>query len=206
MKVRKSLAAIHTADRVFTILPRAFIFYDKKTGTRRFEIKANRDGSMPVHHGASLLAAHCVTRGQIPKDFGVVIEGSEDIVSGLGILAEKLIHDCQMLESPVWLTPRQEEILRKVLQHRSNKEIAEMVNLSVRTVKFHISALLRKFDVPDRMSLKQKATDLFTHEKNSNEPATPLLVADSKHWKGQEPDDPGVRRVRMTGIERRSCR
>jgi len=206
MKSRKSQTTIHGANHDFTIHPKAFVFFDRKTGTQRFEVEANADGSMPVHHVASLLAVHCVTRGQTPKDFGVVVAAGEDLLMGLGMHAEKLIHDCQMFRSPIQLTRRQEEVLHEVLQNLSNKEIAGKVNLSVRTVKFHISALLGKFDVSNRMALMQKTLDLFPQEKNSNEPAIPILVADPKQRSGRRGGNAGDEPVRMNGLERRSCR
>lgn len=51
------------------------------------------------------------------------------------------------------LTPRQREVLSLVLEQKSNKEIAAMLNLSVRTAKFHVSALLKKFGVASRIEL-----------------------------------------------------
>jgi DNA-binding CsgD family transcriptional regulator len=206
MKSRKSLTTIHRANQAFKIHPKAFVFFDKKTGTQRFEVKANKDGSMPVNEVASLLAVHCVTRGQTPKDFGVVVAAGEDLLDGLGVHAEKLIRDCQMIQAPVQLTRRQEEVLHMVLQNHSNKEIAGKVNLSVRTVKFHISSLLGKFDVANRMGLMQKTVDLFPTEMNSDEPAIPVLVADPKGSSSQRGGIAGNGRVRMTDLERRSCR
>jgi DNA-binding CsgD family transcriptional regulator len=206
MKSRKSLTAIHNADQVFTVHPKAFVFFDRKTGTQRFEVKANADGSMPVNQVASLLALHCVTRGQTPKDFGVVVAAGEDLLNGLGIHANKLIQECQMFQSPVRLTRRQEEVLHMVLRNHSNKEIAGMANVSVRTVKFHISSLLGKFDVANRLGLMQKTVDLFPQEMNSDEPAVPVLVANPKSSSSQGGGIAGNGRVRMTELERRSCR
>ncbi len=206
MKARKSHTTIHSADHNFTIHPKAFVFFDRKTGTQRFEVKANADGSMPLNHVASLLAVHCVTRGQTPKDFGVMVAAGEDLLNGLGMHAEKLIQEYQMFQSPVRLTRRQEEVLHEVLQNLSNKEIAGKVNLSVRTVKFHISALLGKFDVANRMGLIRKTVDLFPQEKYFNEPAIPILVADPKLRSGQGRGNAGDGPVRMNGLERRSCR
>ena len=91
MNGRKSLTAIRSTDQTFTIHPKTFVFFHKKTGTQRFEVKANADGSMPVNHVARLLAVHCVMRGQTPMDFGVVVTAGEDLLDGLGLRAEKLI-------------------------------------------------------------------------------------------------------------------
>jgi DNA-binding CsgD family transcriptional regulator len=204
MKNRKILAAIHSATHDFTIHPKAFVFFDRKTGTRRFEVKANTDGSLPVNHVASLLAVQCVMRGRRPQDFGGAVAAGEDLLSGLGALTEKLIQDCQMFQSPVQLTRREKEVLHEVLQVFSNKEIAEKVHISVRTVKFHVSALLTKFGVASRMDLMRKTADLFPGEKNSTEATIPQRAADPKFRRSQRGGSAGDGPVNPTGLERRS--
>lgn len=54
------------------------------------------------------------------------------------------------------LTPREREVLSELLARKVNKEIACVLNMSVRTVKFHVSALLRKFRVSDRHELRAR--------------------------------------------------
>lgn len=51
------------------------------------------------------------------------------------------------------LSPRQEEVLKMILNGKVNKEIAEALHITVRTVKFHTSSLLRKYQLRDRMAL-----------------------------------------------------
>ncbi len=51
------------------------------------------------------------------------------------------------------LSRRQQEILERIARNLSNKEIAHELNISERTVKFHVSNLLRKFRVRGRMEL-----------------------------------------------------
>ncbi|XEC95884.1 response regulator [Paenibacillus tarimensis] len=51
------------------------------------------------------------------------------------------------------LTPRELEIVQKVGEGRSNKEIADELALSVGTVKNHISLILDKLDLRDRTQL-----------------------------------------------------
>jgi DNA-binding CsgD family transcriptional regulator len=180
MNGKRNLTSIHGSDRELAIHPKAFVFFDKKTGVLRFEVKANADGSMPVDHVTSLLAAQCVMRGQTPKDFGVVVAATENLLGGVGTRADKLIRDCQMFRAQVPPTKREREILHEVLQNRTNKEIAAKVNLSVRTVKFHISALLAKFGVANRMGLMQKTVDLLSEGQKSTGQAIPVLVADRR--------------------------
>jgi DNA-binding NarL/FixJ family response regulator len=51
------------------------------------------------------------------------------------------------------LTPREREVLEHVAAGRSNTDIAEVMFVSVATVKTHVSRLLTKLDVRDRTQL-----------------------------------------------------
>ncbi len=51
------------------------------------------------------------------------------------------------------LSPREREVLDLVLEQLSNKEIAVRLNISERTVKFHVAGLLRKFHTGRRQDL-----------------------------------------------------
>lgn len=55
------------------------------------------------------------------------------------------------------LSRRQREVFIAVAEDLANKEIADKLKITVRTVKFHISALLTKFGVTDRAGLRKKA-------------------------------------------------
>ena len=48
------------------------------------------------------------------------------------------------------LSPRQELVLRELLDGRSNREISSALNISEETVKTHVTAILRHFDVQNR--------------------------------------------------------
>lgn len=154
------------AKRGFSVHPRTFIFFDKLTGTQRFEVAANRDGSMPADHAASLLAVQCLVRGKMPHDFMVMIAAGENLLDGLDRRALKLIHAGQEVHlAAVTLTCRQKEVLRAILQSFCNKEIATKLNVTERTVKFHVSALLTKFEVAGRVALTRRVTDLLSAGK-----------------------------------------
>jgi DNA-binding CsgD family transcriptional regulator len=199
---QKNLTVIDGAEQDFTIHPQAFVFFDKRTGTRRFEVKANADGGLPVDQVASLLAANCVMRGQSPSDFGVLVAAGEDLLGGLEKHAEKLIQLCQMFQSPIRLTKRQREVLHEVLQISSNKDIAEKVHISVRTVKFHISALLAKFGVASRMELMRKTFNLFSEEKSCTESLIPQLVVNPAPGSIQESGNHGNGRIQPNCSEK----
>ena len=59
------------------------------------------------------------------------------------------------------LTPREREILNRVLAGASNRDIAKALFISPKTVSVHVSALLRKFGVSGRgdlMALRRRAS------------------------------------------------
>ena len=51
------------------------------------------------------------------------------------------------------VTAREAEVLALIGRHLTNAQIAEALFISVRTVESHVSALLRKLELPDRRSL-----------------------------------------------------
>jgi DNA-binding NarL/FixJ family response regulator len=51
------------------------------------------------------------------------------------------------------LTAREEQILRLLMRHLSNKEISKRLLIAERTVKFHVSHILAKFGLEDRRGL-----------------------------------------------------
>src|SRR5207249_3889222 len=73
---RKLQSGQERASR-FSVHPKIFVFFDKSTGTRLFEVTAREDGRMPQEQAVSLLAMHCVARQQMPKDFGVMVATGE---------------------------------------------------------------------------------------------------------------------------------
>ena len=69
------------------------------------------------------------------------------------------------------LTPRQEEVLQLLLDGYSNKEIGKMLSLSDETVKNHVSALLRGFEVNNRTQAVMAASR-FGYFRSSTSSAT----------------------------------
>jgi DNA-binding NarL/FixJ family response regulator len=57
------------------------------------------------------------------------------------------------------LTPREHEVLRLIAQGRSNRAIAAELTITEKTVKTHVSAILRKLDVDDRTQAAVYAKD-----------------------------------------------
>jgi DNA-binding CsgD family transcriptional regulator len=137
---------------------RTFLFYEKASGVTHFQITAESDGTLPLEQAACLLAMHCMIRGQSPEDYGVMVEADQGHTLGLIEKARKLLEAGQSVKSEVKVTRREEEVLRGILRGFANKEIAGDLNLSERTVKFHVSSLLAKFRVRGRMELVREAS------------------------------------------------
>jgi DNA-binding CsgD family transcriptional regulator len=139
-------------------LNQTYLFYDKQTGVAHFQVNAEPDGRLPLEQAACLLAMHCMVRGQSPEDYVVMVEADQSHTEGLLGRAQTLLQSVQSVKSEVKVTRREEEVLRGILRGLANKEIASDLNLSERTVKFHVSSLLSKFRVRGRMELVREAS------------------------------------------------
>jgi DNA-binding CsgD family transcriptional regulator len=135
-----------------------YLFYEKTSGTAHFHVEAGPDGELPVDHAAGLLAMHCMVRGQSPADYLIMVPAAPQHLNGLTEKAQKLLEAGNSVKSAVKLTRREEEVLDGILRSLANKEIANELNLSERTVKFHVSSLLAKFKVRSRMELMREAS------------------------------------------------
>jgi DNA-binding CsgD family transcriptional regulator len=135
-----------------------FFFYEKNTGVAHFHVDAGPDGRFPVDQAAGLLAMHCMVRGQTTSDYVVMVQADDEILEGLSEKADKLLEAGKSVRSQVKLTRREEEVLSGLMKSLANKEIASNLNLSERTVKFHVSSLLAKFRVRGRMELVREAS------------------------------------------------
>ena len=134
-----------------------FFFCEKNSGVAHFQVAAGPDGRLPVDQAAGLLAMHCLVRGQAPSDYAVLVQAENDVLENLIEKADQLLEAGKAVHGQIRLTRREEEVLAGVSDSLSNKEIASRLNLSERTVKFHVSSLLAKFQVRGRMELVREA-------------------------------------------------
>jgi DNA-binding CsgD family transcriptional regulator len=134
-----------------------FVFCDKTTGVSQFRAESEAGLESAVERIAGLLAMQCLVRGQEPQDFEVMVPAQGILVERLVTRAQALLEEGRAVACPGSLSPRQKEILYSVLRNKANKEIASVLNITVRTVKFHISALLSKFGVENRIELARRA-------------------------------------------------
>jgi DNA-binding CsgD family transcriptional regulator len=133
--------------------PLSYIFCDKKTGVARFRIDADSAGAMPVDRAASLLAIHCLAHHRSPEDFHLLFATGDSLIESVVARAGNLMAAAGLDVSSVALSRREREVLAAVCNNLANKEIATLLCLSERTVKFHVSSLLAKFGVSRRGEL-----------------------------------------------------
>jgi DNA-binding CsgD family transcriptional regulator len=133
------------------------VFCEKTTGMARFRSFAEDGAEIALERAAGMLAMQCLVRGHDPSDFEILVPADENLVRKVAIRANELLQEGRAISSPPLLSARQKEILHSVLCNRANKEIASKLNITVRTVKFHISTLLEKFDAANRAELAQRA-------------------------------------------------
>lgn len=134
-----------------------FVFCENSTGMAQFRAAAQRDLDCTVERLAGLLAMQCLVRGSDPDDFAILVPAQRALANRLVSRAKVLLEEGRSVAAPASLSPRQREILHSVIRHRANKEIAAKLNITVRTVKFHVSSLLAKFGVDNRAELARRA-------------------------------------------------
>jgi DNA-binding CsgD family transcriptional regulator len=86
---------------------------------------------------------------------------------------KKTIHGAGV-SSRVGLSRREKEVVQGLLNNLSNKEIASKLNISERTVKFHVSNLLQKFNVRRRADLI-----VLAYQESSRTPSLSLASLDA---------------------------
>jgi DNA-binding CsgD family transcriptional regulator len=149
--------------------PNTFVFCDRSTGAARFHTESNPDPNYIIERMAGLLAVQCLVRGSDPGDFAILVPAQASLTERLVSRAKELLEEGRATASPTALSPRQEEILQSVICNRANKEIASRLNITVRTVKFHISSLLTKFGVENRNELARRASGFLRHGLHETE-------------------------------------
>jgi DNA-binding CsgD family transcriptional regulator len=118
----------------------------------------------------------CLLGKKSPGDFCVAVGVNVALSGVLAQRVRKLMQECEDVPLAVQIGSRQKEVLELVLLKLSNKEIAMQVHISQTTVKYHISALLRKFKLKNRLSLIQRSDDLTPAAGWLAEVAPPSLI------------------------------
>jgi DNA-binding NarL/FixJ family response regulator len=165
-KIRKSLEPTHRELQSGLCSSQVYIFCEKETGAARFQVRASADGTLPLEEAASLLAMHCLVRGQSPHDYQVMVRAVGSLFERVTMKARQLLEAGRAIACPVNLSRREKEVLEGVLENLANKEIASRLSISERTVKFHVSSLFVKFKVRSRIELMRKTPSLFNNPES----------------------------------------
>ena len=144
-------------DRKTQFLPESYVLCERSSGVVRFRVDADSDGSLPVEKIAGLLAMHCLVRGQAPEDYEMILVTRHPLLRAVAKRAQQLLAAGRAIRGGVKVSRREQEVLDGILQRLTNKEIAAKLNLSERTVKFHVHSLLAKVGVADRLALSREA-------------------------------------------------
>lgn len=141
--------------------PDSFIFCERATGVAQFGAASGGDLDFSIERAAGLLAMQCMARGSEPGDFAILMPVDHMLAQRMVARAKELLDQGRSASNPTQLSPRQQQILHSVICNRENKEIASRLNITVRTVKFHISSLLNKFGVDNRADLARRASSML---------------------------------------------
>lgn len=144
-------------DKSVRFAAQCFAIYEIPTQLVRFRVPADRDGNMPAEHVAGMLVMYCLMLNKRLEDFEVWVVPQSSLPRVVTERAQQLLAAGHSIGTRVRLGPQEQAVFDGVVQSLSNKEIASKLNISVRTVKFHVSALLAKFNVPNRTELGWRA-------------------------------------------------
>jgi DNA-binding NarL/FixJ family response regulator len=91
-------------------------------------------------------------RGYLTKDSKChdVLEAIRAVHGGGTVFPPKIEEKLNARGGRTPLNEREIEIVRRIVEGRSNKEIAELMGLGEPLVKFHVRKILEKLDAPDR--------------------------------------------------------
>lgn len=156
--ISKDKLALEPALSTLEDCPRLYFLCEKSTGAAHFQLKAGLDRTLPLGDASPILAMQCTACGRLPEDYVVMGQADENELKGFFEKTEKLLQVGLSLERSVKLTSRERQVLAGLVRALANKDIAVSLNVSVRTVKFHVSSLLSKFHVRNRMVLVREVT------------------------------------------------
>lgn len=126
-----------------------------------------------VERATYLIASYCLINNFNLEDLQILMLPSKTFSDYLGNKIQEMQESIKSISgpSPIQVSNRERQVLHKLFDGLRNKEIANALHISERTVKFHVSALLAKYAVPDRFALAEKFRRLSTIEVTSSKEA-----------------------------------
>ena len=94
-----------------------------------------------------------------------LLKALRDVVKGMSyvtpqirrVMEERFIRDPKAANRPMHLTTRHREILQMLAEGRAPKEIASILDISVRTVRFHKYEIMKELGIASNAELVQYA-------------------------------------------------
>jgi two-component system NarL family response regulator len=118
-----------------------------ETPQARFIVLTTYDGDEDIYRALKAGARSYLLKGMTSEDLVTTIRAVHAGKSHIPpAIAEKLAERMGAED----LTPREFDVLKEIVDGKSNKEIATALNVSEATVKTHINSLLGKLGVTDR--------------------------------------------------------
>ncbi len=116
------------------------------------------DSHSLLRQGVKGILNYNETREQLPRALPLVAAGGFWVPrTVLSRFVDSILSSTQGRRlrgnAPSELSRREQEVLSSLLENLANKEVAERLHISERTVKFHVSNLLAKFGVRRRADL-----------------------------------------------------
>jgi DNA-binding NarL/FixJ family response regulator len=109
--------------------------------------------------GANGYVLKTIERPELERAIHIVYNGGRYFSPFvMNILAESVVKENGSNQSEI--TPREKEVLELVADGQSTKQIADKLNISIRTVESHRINMLKKFDVNNTAELIKRAIEL----------------------------------------------
>jgi DNA-binding NarL/FixJ family response regulator len=119
----------------------------REFGDARVVVLSNYQGSEDVYRAVRSGAAGYLTKDASGQE---LIDAITTVHRDLRYLPRTALDRLAERTSVTDLTPRETEVLTCITQGRSNREIAEHLHISEKTVRIHVSAVLEKMGARDR--------------------------------------------------------
>ncbi len=119
------------------------------------DFKIEHELNIPIRRptGAGQISLHMAGRGKDAfEHFQATLPLAFTAMSAFyGVFENRFLHQSPLFLTPENpLTPREKDCLKWVAQGKSNGDIAESLNVSVRTAKFHVENAMKKIDAKTR--------------------------------------------------------
>lgn len=96
-----------------------------------------------------------------PLDYGLLLASIEEAFARQAMHRESEAEEKQLTETLATLTPREREVMELVVAGRHNRDIAAILQISVRTVEVHKARVMQKLrvdSIPDLVRLSLRAS------------------------------------------------